>query len=257
VLVECCGAEAGRYNPYYAALAKRLCLCGEGDHRFTLQLCYWDLFKTLGDVPARRAANLACMLASLVAQNCLSLANTLKPVDVVTLSAESPVALLFFKKFVLSLILASKSPPVQSGGGPSSEEDPLSVSCASLGATKETLLVRDQLAGERVNAFSSFGASLLILRFLFLFAFRVPVFLSQHLKAPPDSADSSSFIERRKCFKRCLRDAQLLHESATKAKQRQQALKQSGKKGKGGNNANPTDIDGSRPDDDWAMFYGK
>jgi hypothetical protein len=88
------------------------------------------------------------MLASLVAQNCLSLANTLKPVDVVTLSAESPVALLFFKKFVLSLILASKSPPVQSGGGPSSEEDPLSVACSSLGATKETLLVRDQLAGE-------------------------------------------------------------------------------------------------------------
>ena len=105
-----------------------------------------------------------------------------------------------------------------------------------------------------MNAFSAFDANLLILIFLFLFAFRVPVFLSQHVKAPPDSADSSSFIERRKCFKRCLRDAQLLHESVTKAKQRHRALKQSGKKG---NNANPTDIDGSRPDDDWAMFYGK
>jgi len=152
VLVECCGAEAGSYNPYYAALAKCLCVSGEGDHRFTLQLCYWDLFKNLSEVPARRAANLACMLAFLVAGDCLSLANTLKPVDVVELSASSPVALLFFKKFILTLMLTTQddSAQVQGARTPPSERDPLKVACSALGASKETLLIRDQVAGKRV-----------------------------------------------------------------------------------------------------------
>ena len=36
----------GRYNPYYGALARRLCE-GDASHKFTLQLCFWDAFKLM------------------------------------------------------------------------------------------------------------------------------------------------------------------------------------------------------------------
>jgi len=43
VLVECCAREA-TYNPFYGALAARLCFdpLDGGQHKFTLQLCFWD-----------------------------------------------------------------------------------------------------------------------------------------------------------------------------------------------------------------------
>jgi nucleolar MIF4G domain-containing protein 1 len=72
VLVECCLSEAA-YNPFYAAVAVRLCLgdptfglpYGSGDHPFTFQLCFWDLFKLpTEELSTRRAASAAKLLAS-------------------------------------------------------------------------------------------------------------------------------------------------------------------------------------------------
>jgi hypothetical protein len=136
VLFECCGSEA-IYNPYYAALGRRLLRGQEGDHRFTLQLCFWDLFKALkeGQVRSRRAANLAALLAALLAgEHALNLASVLKPVDVLVLCGESPVAMLFFKKLLLALL--------------AQEDDSIADVCAKLGASREALVVRDQLTGE-------------------------------------------------------------------------------------------------------------
>ena len=71
VLVECCGSERA-FNGYYAALARRLCAV-DPQHRFTLQLCAWDGFKSMSETAPRRALNLAKFWAVLVAADILSL----------------------------------------------------------------------------------------------------------------------------------------------------------------------------------------
>ena len=51
VLLECCLSEKV-YNPYYAALAGRLCQANH-NHKFTLQFTMWDNFKQLDTMEVR------------------------------------------------------------------------------------------------------------------------------------------------------------------------------------------------------------
>ncbi len=171
VLVECCGGER-TYNPFYAALAKRLCK-QDSEHRFTAQLTFYDAFKTFAAMPPRRAANLAALLGALVLHDALSLAAVLKHVD---LAALEPTALLFFRALLHALLA-----PAPVG------DDPLTKVCARLGASKDALAARDQLV----------------------------VFLAHHVAAPP--GHEAIFPERRREFKRMLRDAQALHKAMHKA----------------------------------------
>ena len=192
VLVECCGAEKS-YNPYYAAVASRVCM-HDGNQRFTLQLTFWDLFKKLPSMPPRRALNLAHFGATLVAANCLPLPAMLKGASEGdnTLMSSTGTALLFFKAFFAYLMVAPvPRPPLP---------DPLTLACAKFGGKSEFLLIRDQVA----------------------------VFLSSHLQGPLpglSEEDAAAWPKRRKMFKKCLRDAQALYET-------QKALGKEGKDGK-------------------------
>lgn len=123
VLVECCAAEDS-YNPYYAAVARRL--CGEG-HRFGIQLCFWDALKA-APLPPRRTANLANLLGNLAGTNSLSLASALKPLDLL-----SPALRLFLAALLDHLLMGAYD---------------LAKACARLGASAEALAVRDSLIGE-------------------------------------------------------------------------------------------------------------
>jgi len=79
VLVHCCGQEKV-YNPYYSHLAKRLCSY-QNKCKFTFQLALWDSFKQFEDMKARKAANLAKLLAHLIMNHQLNL-NVLKVIDI-------------------------------------------------------------------------------------------------------------------------------------------------------------------------------
>mmetsp|Transcript_13558 Transcript_13558/g.32106 ORF Transcript_13558/g.32106 Transcript_13558/m.32106 type:complete len:175 (-) Transcript_13558:229-753(-) len=169
---------------------------------------------------ARRAHNLAQLLGTLLASSSLSIFHVLKPVDLPQLVGSSPSALLFFKAALAKFIIASAEPGSKKSRDPSSARDPVGASCASLGANQETLIVRDHVA----------------------------VFLTQHLRSAPAGlpvADVLAFDAGRKRFKRGLRDAQRLFESARVAK-----------KPRGNERGAFTDIDGANPDDEWAAFYG-
>lgn len=81
VLMHCCGREKV-YNPYYAHLADQICDF-QNNCKFTIQLTFWDAFKQFDDanMKARKAANLAKLLAHLLIRNRLTL-NTLKTIDI-------------------------------------------------------------------------------------------------------------------------------------------------------------------------------
>ena len=79
VLVHCCGSEKF-YNPYYAHLADRVCEY-QANCNFTFQLTFWDSFQQFDDMKARKAANLAKLLACLLIKGYLNL-NVLKPIDI-------------------------------------------------------------------------------------------------------------------------------------------------------------------------------
>jgi nucleolar MIF4G domain-containing protein 1 len=74
VLFDCCAQEKV-YNPYYALLAQRLCESERG-FAFTSQLRFWDLIKEMAseEMPLRRIANLARLLAHLITRFALSVA---------------------------------------------------------------------------------------------------------------------------------------------------------------------------------------
>ena len=71
VLAHCCGAEQ-KYNPFYGMLACRLCDTNR-NHKFTLQLVFWDLFKRWERTTVRQATNMALLAARLVLNFSLSL----------------------------------------------------------------------------------------------------------------------------------------------------------------------------------------
>ena len=79
VLVHCCGTEKS-YNPFYSHLAKRICE-HQNKCKFTFQLAFWDNFKQFGDMKARKAANLAKLLAELLKDHILNI-NVLKVIDI-------------------------------------------------------------------------------------------------------------------------------------------------------------------------------
>lgn len=98
VVLHCCGQERA-FNPFYAHVVERLA-DGDAKARFTLQLCFWDTFKMLPSMSTRRGANLARMLAQLVANDVLTLA-VLKPVDFGGLHKRQ---VLFFRVFFAALL---------------------------------------------------------------------------------------------------------------------------------------------------------
>jgi len=79
VIVHCCGQEKV-YNPYYTHLANRICEY-QPKCKFTFQLAFWDCFKQFDDMKARKAANLAKLLAHLMMNYKLNL-NVLKVIEV-------------------------------------------------------------------------------------------------------------------------------------------------------------------------------
>ncbi|KAL3788985.1 hypothetical protein HJC23_012690 [Cyclotella cryptica] len=64
VLVHCCGEEKS-FNPFYAHLIMRVCEY-QPKSKFTLMLSFWDIFKQLESFSARKAANLAKLLATVL-----------------------------------------------------------------------------------------------------------------------------------------------------------------------------------------------
>ena len=79
VIVHCCGTEKV-YNPYYAHLANRICEY-QSACKFTFHLTFWDWFKQFDTMKARKAANLAKLLAHLVINYRINL-NVLKIIDI-------------------------------------------------------------------------------------------------------------------------------------------------------------------------------
>eukprot|EP00934_Nitzschia_sp_Nitz4_P004934 Nitzschia sp. Nitz4//scaffold254_size28068//15513//18353//NITZ4_008153-RA/size28068-processed-gene-0.3-mRNA-1//1//CDS//3329544337//4924//frame0 len=64
VLLECCCHEPS-YNQFYGYLAARMCEF-QPQCKFSLQLAFWDLFKQMEDMGARKAVNVAKFLFDLV-----------------------------------------------------------------------------------------------------------------------------------------------------------------------------------------------
>ncbi|MCO5609437.1 hypothetical protein L7F22_063663 [Adiantum nelumboides] len=93
VIVECCLQEKV-FNKYYSLLINKLCH-HDKNHRFTLQYCLWDHFKQLGSMETRRLANLAHLLADLIATFSLSI-SVLKVVEFADLKTMTPKAILFY-----------------------------------------------------------------------------------------------------------------------------------------------------------------
>eukprot|EP00978_Attheya_sp_CCMP212_P029354 scaffold104023_cov48-Attheya_sp.AAC.1 len=101
VLVDCCGQEKA-YNPFYAHLACRLCDF-QPRCKFTLQLAFWDLFKLFDTMSARKAANLAKLLAHLVGAGlCLNL-QVLKVIDMAP-DSMSETCTLFLTVFFTNIL---------------------------------------------------------------------------------------------------------------------------------------------------------
>ncbi|KAH7427309.1 hypothetical protein KP509_10G038400 [Ceratopteris richardii] len=108
VIVECCLQEKF-FNKYYSLLINKLCH-HDKNQRFTLQYCLWDHFKQLGSMETRRLANLAHLLADLIATFSLSLA-VLKVVEFGDSKAMIPRAILFYS-ITLKVLLTAYSDDV-------------------------------------------------------------------------------------------------------------------------------------------------
>ena len=101
VLMECCAKEK-TFNKYYAHLAARICEF-QPQAKFSIQLAFWDAFKTFDD-NLRKAANLAKLLFSLiVVHNCLRL-NILKAMDMSSPEELSETTMIFLTVFLSSLL---------------------------------------------------------------------------------------------------------------------------------------------------------
>ncbi len=187
---------------------RKLC-ASNADHRFTLQLAFWDEFKLWesnpdgsivlpamdGDKKAntRRAANLAKFLASLIRDDLIYFSNVLKPIDL-SQSILPPMALLFFRACFSALLLLGPQTSKTSMTQTQVKSDDVYIMKlgARLGASKASLLVRDQIT----------------------------VFISRHLKdAPPGLSpkEIAIFSKRRQRLVQCLRDAQRLGQNRPSA----------------------------------------
>ncbi|KAF7405628.1 hypothetical protein HZH68_004997 [Vespula germanica] len=71
VLMDCCLQEK-KFNPYYAVLAERFCVC-DRKYQLTIQYMLWDKFKILDNYNVKQLANLAKFLTHLFIQRSLSI----------------------------------------------------------------------------------------------------------------------------------------------------------------------------------------
>jgi hypothetical protein len=108
VLVHCCSQEKV-YNPYYAHLSNLICDY-QNKCKFTFQLCLWDAFKQFEGMKARKAANLAKLLAHLLIQLKLNL-NILKTIDISP--DDMPESTIIFLTILFSNIFEACDDPSQ------------------------------------------------------------------------------------------------------------------------------------------------
>lgn len=71
VLMDCCLQEK-KFNPYYAVLAERFCVC-DRKYQLTIQYMLWDKLKILDNYNVKQLANLAKFLTHLFIQRSLSI----------------------------------------------------------------------------------------------------------------------------------------------------------------------------------------
>ncbi|KAI9911868.1 hypothetical protein PsorP6_009909 [Peronosclerospora sorghi] len=102
VLLHCCGQEK-KFNKYYLVLAEKLCKM-DPRYRFTFQLAFWDIFKTMEAAKPRRLYNQAQMLLGLILSSNLSL-SCLKVLDFTQLEENS----ILFLRVLLTGILKVES----------------------------------------------------------------------------------------------------------------------------------------------------
>ncbi|KAI3877389.1 hypothetical protein MKX03_026446 [Papaver bracteatum] len=94
VVVECCMQEQV-FNKYYTILASKLC-SHEKNHKFTLQYCLWDHYKTLDDMELTRSLNLAKFVAEILSTFSMSLA-VLKTIDFTDPQQLTPKRIMHFR----------------------------------------------------------------------------------------------------------------------------------------------------------------
>jgi nucleolar MIF4G domain-containing protein 1 len=107
VLVHCCSQEKV-YNPYYAYLAVRICE-HQSKCKFTFQFTLWDTFKEFKGMKARKAANIAKLVAHLIKEHKLNL-NALKTIDIAPDSM--PEAAIIFLTILFSNIFEAYEEPM-------------------------------------------------------------------------------------------------------------------------------------------------
>ncbi|KAI3941635.1 hypothetical protein MKX01_018225 [Papaver californicum] len=94
VVVECCMQEQV-FNKYYTVLASKLC-SHEKNHKFTLQYCLWDHYKTLDDMELTRSLNLARFVAEILSSFSMSPA-VLKTIDFTDPVQLTPTRIMHFR----------------------------------------------------------------------------------------------------------------------------------------------------------------
>eukprot|EP00535_Pseudo-nitzschia_heimii_P004376 CAMPEP_0197189660 /NCGR_PEP_ID=MMETSP1423-20130617/20174_1 /TAXON_ID=476441 /ORGANISM="Pseudo-nitzschia heimii, Strain UNC1101" /LENGTH=986 /DNA_ID=CAMNT_0042641837 /DNA_START=10 /DNA_END=2970 /DNA_ORIENTATION=- len=110
VLMECCGNEKS-YNRFYGHLAARICEY-QPQSKFSLQLAYWDMFKKIDDIGARKVANLAKLLFHLVVTHrVLKILPVIKTIDLS--DDDMDESTLIFLTIVLSSIVEYFDDPSQ------------------------------------------------------------------------------------------------------------------------------------------------
>jgi nucleolar MIF4G domain-containing protein 1 len=183
VLVHCSGQEKV-YNPYYAHLANRICDY-QNKSKFTFQLCLWDAFKQFEDMKARKAANLAKLMAHLLMNLKLNL-NVLKTIDISL--DDMPESTIIFLTILFSNIFEAY-------------DDPISVvEIFQRGEpTKEQLLKQANEAMENDDAFTGSGRQAL--------KDSISIFLMHYLEKSPKNVKKSNFRKNLKAaIKACEED---------------------------------------------------
>uniref|UniRef100_A0A7N0UV83 MI domain-containing protein n=1 Tax=Kalanchoe fedtschenkoi TaxID=63787 RepID=A0A7N0UV83_KALFE len=100
VLVKCCLLEKV-FNKYYTVLASKLCRHNK-NHKFSLQYCIWDHYKSLDTMELQKSMHLARFSAEMFSSLSLSLA-VLKAVDFSDLSQLTPKKVMHFRMLFESI----------------------------------------------------------------------------------------------------------------------------------------------------------
>lgn len=183
VLVHCCSQEKV-YNPYYAYLAVRIC-----EHqtkcKFTFQFTLWDTFKEFEGMKARKAANIAKLMAHLIKEHKLNL-NALKTIDI---SPDSmPEAAIIFLTILFSNIFEAYEDPM-----------PVMEIFQRGEPTKAQLMKQATESNENDDAFAGSGRQAL--------KESISIFLMHYLENSPKNTKNSTFRKNLKvAIKICQED---------------------------------------------------